>query len=82
MHRLACGVSSSPVVPGSDTLLSNEKVLGVVYVSVGAGLDSIEHLVCFSPVSCAAARQGTILWALSRGELLGGYIWYHHSGVS
>lgn len=81
MHRLACGVSSSPVVPGPDTLLSDEEVLGVVYVSVGTGLDSIEHLVRFSPVSCAAAKE-IVLWVLNREGSLGGYIWYHHSGVS
>jgi hypothetical protein len=44
LHSFSSRISQTPVVSSTNTLLSNEEVLGVVDVLVRAGLDAIEDL--------------------------------------
>jgi len=64
LHDFSRRIACSPVVPSTDALLSNEEVLRIVDILIGACLDPIDDLVQMTladtPGSKALSRRGTL----------------------
>lgn len=70
MNRLSCLISITPVVCGSNTILANKEIFGIVDILVRASLNSVDNLLtpdiskihAFPHTSIFNERQSTYTW--------------------